>query len=117
MPIALFKMNVKSIYKKSTPKHTLLKDAVDFVASEIEWPADVVIVGPPTGGDDSDVELIDDEDLTENDTLPAEVAGEMEVLFFLKKKKKRKKLKFNHPKKRAKKKKMKQIRNGKSLYQ
>ena len=82
MPIALFKMNVKSIYKKSTPKHTLLKDVVDFVASEIEWPADVVIVGPPTGGDDSDVELIDDEDLTENDTLPPEVAGEMEVLFF-----------------------------------
>ena len=82
MPIALFKMNVKSIYKKSTPKHTLLKNAVDFVASEIEWPADVVIVGPPTGGDDSDVELIDDEDLTENNTLPAEVAGEMEVFFF-----------------------------------
>ena len=82
MPIALFKMNVKSIYKKSTPKHTLLKDAVDFVASEIEWPADVVIVGPPTGGDDSDVELIDDEDLTENNILPTEVAGEIEVFFW-----------------------------------
>ena len=82
MPIALFKMNVKSIYKKSTPKHTLLKDAVDFVASEIEWPADVVIVGPPTGGDNSDVELIDDEDLTENNILPTEVAGEIEVIFW-----------------------------------
>ena len=81
MPIALFKMNVKSIYKKSTPKHTLFKDAVDFVASEIEGPADVVIVGPPNGGDDSDVELIDDEDLTENNILPTEVAGEIEVFF------------------------------------
>ena len=44
--------------------------------------------------------MIDDEDLTENNTLPAEVAGEIEVFFL---KKKRKKLKFNHPKTRAKK--------------
>ena len=48
MHIALFKMNVKSFYKKSVQRHTLLKDAVDSVASEVEGPDDVVIVGPPT---------------------------------------------------------------------
>ena len=37
-------------------RHTLLKDAVDFVvASEVEGPADVIIVGPPTRGEDSDM--------------------------------------------------------------
>ena len=68
MHIALFKMNVKSFYKKSVQRHTLLKDAVDFIASDVEEPVDVIIVGPPTGGEDSDVELNDDEDLTENNT-------------------------------------------------
>ena len=63
MHIALFKMNVKSFYKKSIQRHTLLKDVVDFVASEVEGPADVVIAGPSTRGEeDSDVEL-NDEDL------------------------------------------------------
>ena len=62
MHIALFKMNVKSFYKKSIQTHTLLKDVVDFVASEVEGPADVVIAGPSTRGEDSDVEL-NNEDL------------------------------------------------------
>ena len=44
MHIALFKMNVKSFYKKSIQRHTLLKDVVDFVASEVERQADVVLL-------------------------------------------------------------------------
>ena len=41
---------------KSVQRHALLKDAVDFVvASEVEGPADVIIVGPPTRGEDSDI--------------------------------------------------------------
>ena len=79
--MALFKMNVKSFNKKSIQRHTLLKDAVDFVVSEVEGPSDVFIVGPPTGGEDSDVEWNDDEDLTENNTLPVEVAGEIDICF------------------------------------
>ena len=79
--MALFKMNVKSFNKKSMQRHTLLKDAVDFVVSEVEGPSDVFIVGPPTGGGDSDVEWNDDEDLTENNTLPVEVAGEIDICF------------------------------------
>ena len=61
MHIALFKMNVKSFYKKSIQRHTLLKDVVDFVASEVERQADVVIAGPSTRGEDSDVELKDED--------------------------------------------------------
>ena len=79
--MALFKMNVKSFNKKSIQRHTLLKDAVDFVVSEVEGPSDVFIVGPPTGGGDSDVEWNDDEDLTENNALPVEVAGEIDICF------------------------------------
>ena len=45
MHMALFKMNVKSFNKKSIQRHTLLKIAVDFVASEVEVRPDVVIVG------------------------------------------------------------------------
>ena len=74
-------MNVKSFYKKSIQRHTLLKDAVDFVASEVEGPVDVVIVGPPTAGEVNDVELNEDEDLAENNTLPTEVAVERDVFF------------------------------------
>ena len=81
MHIVLFKMNVKSFYKKSIQRHTLLKDAVDFVASEVEGPVDVVIVGPPTAGEVNDVELNEDEDLAENNTLPTEVAVERDVFF------------------------------------
>ena len=62
MHIALFKMNVKSFYKKSIQRHTLLKDVIDFVASEVERQADVVIAGPSTRGEeDSDVELKDED--------------------------------------------------------
>ena len=62
MHIALFKMNVKSFYKKSIQRHTLLKDVVDFVASEVERQADVVIAGPSTRREeDSDVELKDED--------------------------------------------------------
>ena len=51
-------MNVKPFYKKSIQRHTLLKEVADFVASEVEGPADVVIAGPSTRGEqDSDVEL------------------------------------------------------------
>ena len=81
MHIALFKLNVKSFYKKSVQRHTLLKDAVDSVASEVEGPDDVVIVGLPTRWEDSNVELNDNWYLTENNTRPAEVAGEIDVFF------------------------------------
>ena len=54
-------MNVKSFYKKSIQRHTLLKDVVDFVASEVERQADVVTAGPSTRGEDSDVELKDED--------------------------------------------------------
>ena len=59
----------------------LSTNSVDFAACEVKGPADVVIVGPPTAGEDNDVELNEDEDLTENNTLPAEAAGERDVFF------------------------------------
>ena len=81
MHIPLLKMNVNSFYKKSMQIHTLLKCAVDFVASEVEGPTDVIIVGPTTGEEVSDVKLNNDEDLTENNTLSAEVACEIDMFF------------------------------------
>ena len=72
-------MNVKSLYKKSIQRHTLLNDAVDIVAFEVEGTADAIIVGPPARGEESDVELNNDKDLTENNTLPDEVTGEIDI--------------------------------------
>ena len=58
----------------------------------VEGPADVVIVGPPTQGEDSDRELKDDEDLTEK-KIHSQLKYLVKYTYFLKKKK-RKKLHF-----------------------
>ena len=87
----------------------LSTNSVDFAASEVKGPADVVIVGPTTAGEDNDVELNEDEDLQK--IMHSQLKQRVKETYFLKKK--RKKLKFNHLKRRARK--MKQIWNGKSL--
>ena len=57
----------------------MLKDVVDIVTFEVERAVDVVIVGPPARGEDSDVELKNDENLTENNILPDDVTGEIDI--------------------------------------
>ena len=68
---------VKSFYGKRT-QHRFLSDAVSQIENDDSDSADVVMIGPPTGGHDSDVEN-EDEDVLKTTGLPDEVAEEIEV--------------------------------------
>ena len=69
--------SIKSFYGKRT-QHRFLPDAVNQIQDDDPESADVVIIGPPTGGQDSDLENEDDEILNTTG-LPEEIAGEVEV--------------------------------------
>ena len=60
--------------------HRYFADAVTEI-KERGRNATIAITGPPHGGEDSDMELEDDEDLTENVELPNEIAGEVDVFY------------------------------------
>ena len=60
--------------------HRYFADAVTEI-EERGRNATIAITGPPHGGEDSDMELEDDEDLTENVELPNEIAGEVDVFY------------------------------------
>ena len=53
-------------------------DAISQVEEDDPETADIIMIGPPTGGDDSDMEMDDDNSPPESG-LPDEVAGELEV--------------------------------------
>ena len=69
--------SVKSFYGKRT-QHRFLSDAVSQIENDDSDSADVVMIGPPTGGHDSDMEN-EDEDVLKTTGLSDEVAGEIEV--------------------------------------
>ena len=69
--------SVKSFYGKRT-QHRFLFDAVNQIQDDDPESADVVIIGPPTGGQDSDLENEDNEILNTTG-LPEEIAGEVDV--------------------------------------
>ena len=58
-----------------------LEDAIDEVIDDSNSHADIVINGPPIGGQDSDIEISDDENICERNDLPNEVAGEIYVFY------------------------------------
>ena len=57
-----------------------LRDAIDAVQG-IEGDADIVITGPPEGGEGSDIEQLDDDNLQDSGTMPEEIAGEVDVIY------------------------------------
>lgn len=71
-------MDPKVFYGKVV-HHRLLREAVEFLETSKVETADVVIVGPPEGGEDSDIEAVDDDNMVEDPCMPAEVAGEIDV--------------------------------------
>ena len=70
-------VSVRRFYGKQT-QHRFLPDTVNQIQDDDPESADVVIIGPPTGGQDSDLENEDDEILNTTG-LPEEIAGEVEV--------------------------------------
>ena len=69
--------SVKSFYGKRT-QYRFLSDAVSQIENDDSDSADVVMIGPPTGGHDSDMEN-EDEDGLKTTGLPDKIAGETEV--------------------------------------
>ena len=69
--------SVKSFYGKRT-QHRFLPDVINQIQDDDPKSADVVIIGPPTGGQDSDLENEDDKILNKTG-LPAEIAGQVKV--------------------------------------
>ena len=61
-------VSVKSFYGKQT-QHRFLPDAVNQIQDDDPESADVVIIRPPTGGPDSDVENEDNKILNTTSTL------------------------------------------------
>ena len=69
--------SVKSFYEKRA-QHRFLSDAVSQIENDDSDSVNVVVIGPPTGGHDSDMEN-EDEDVLKTTGLPDEVAGEIAV--------------------------------------
>ena len=63
--------------KKNTP-HCFLNDAISQIENNDPETADIIMIKPPTGGENSDTES-KNEEMLDATGLPNEVAGEVEV--------------------------------------
>lgn len=73
-------METGRFYGQKVTSYRFLRDAIDAVEN-IKGDADIVITGPPAGGEGSDVEQLDDENLEDKVLMPEEVAGEVDVIY------------------------------------
>lgn len=73
------KMDRQTFYGTSISSHRFLRDAAEF-AEDTEGATDIAITGPPPGGDGSDIEQLDDDNLEEN-VMPKEIASEVDVFY------------------------------------
>ena len=68
----------KILEQGNRTSHRQLAEALCQIEEEQPDNADIIMMGPPTGGQDSDLET-ENEELLYNDSMPSEVAGELEV--------------------------------------
>ena len=71
--------SVRSFYGNKISQHRFMNDAINQIEADDPQSADIVMIGPPTEGQDSDLEH-EDEDFVTETGLPDEVAGELEVM-------------------------------------
>ena len=71
-------ISTNTFYRKKNTQHCFLNDAISQIENDDPETADIVMIGPPTGGADSDMES-ENEEILEATDLPNEVAGEVEV--------------------------------------
>ena len=71
-------ISTNTFYCKKNIQHCFLNDAISQIENDDPETADIVMIGPPTGGADSDMES-KNEEILEAKGLPNEVAGEVEV--------------------------------------
>ena len=71
-------ITTNTFYRKKNTQHCFLNDAISQIENNYPEMADIVMIGPPTGGADSDMES-ENEEILEATGLPNEVAGEVKV--------------------------------------
>ena len=71
-------ISTKTFYRKKNTQHCLLNDAISQIENDDPETADIVMIGPHTGSEDSDMEC-KNEEILDATGLPNEVAGEVEV--------------------------------------
>ena len=71
-------ISTKTFYRKKNTQDCFLNDAISQMKNDDLETADIVIIEPPTGGEDSKMESKNEEILNAKG-LPNEVAGEVEV--------------------------------------
>ena len=67
-----------TFYRKKNTQYCFLNDAISQIENDDPETADIVMIGPPTGDADSDMES-ENEKILETTGLPNEIAGEVEV--------------------------------------
>ena len=68
----------KTFYPKKNTQHCILNDAISQIENDDHETADIVMIGPPTGGEDSNMES-ENEEILDATGLPNQFAGEVEV--------------------------------------
>ena len=73
-------MSIKTFYRQKSAQHCFLNGAISQIENNNPKIADipVVIIGPPIGGEGSDVES-ESEEILYATGMPNEIAGEMDV--------------------------------------
>ena len=71
-------ISTNTFYRKKNIQHCFLNDAISQIENDDPDTADIVMIGPPTEGADSDMES-ENEEVLEATGLPNAVAGEVEV--------------------------------------
>lgn len=72
-------MDKDTFYGERTVSYRFLRNLVNL-CEDAEWPIDIVITEPPAGGDRNDIEDHDDNSV-DNETMPQEIASEVDVFY------------------------------------
>ena len=75
------KMNSRTFYSSKVIHHHFPEDAYSEI-EESKHGNSILITGPPNNGEDSDIEIEDEDDIGRSSDVPNEVVGELDVFFF-----------------------------------
>lgn len=73
-------MDRNKFYGHKIISQKFLRNAVELI-EDIEGDFDIAITDPPAGGDGSDLEHLDDNNLDDEVEMPQEIAGEVDVMY------------------------------------
>ena len=71
-------ISTKTFYRKKNTQHCFLNDAISQIENDDPEAADIIMIRPPTGGEDTDMES-ENEEILDATSLPNEVSGEVDM--------------------------------------